>query len=38
MAEQPFDEQPRSARKKWLVALLLLIFSLKKINTNCERQ
>lgn len=25
MSEQPYDEQPRSAKKKWLVALLLLI-------------
>src|ERR671925_2166845 len=25
MAEQPYDGQPRSAKKKWLVALLLLI-------------
>ena len=25
MSEQPCDEQPRSAKKKWLVALLLLI-------------
>ncbi len=25
MAEHPYEEQPRSAKKKWLVALLLLI-------------
>ena len=25
MSEQPYDEQPRSAKKKWLVALVLLI-------------
>ncbi|MBI3246388.1 MAG: HlyD family secretion protein [Deltaproteobacteria bacterium] len=25
MSEQPYDEQPRSAKKKWLVVLLLLI-------------
>jgi membrane fusion protein, multidrug efflux system len=25
VSEQSYDEQPRSAKKKWLVALLLLI-------------